>query len=166
MKKSIVELLKTQLGCELSGMKNDDITTYVDIEASKITEACVLVKKEAEGILVSMFAVDESGKGVSKAADGIAYSIYYVFSLRTFGKLLVLKTALTVPLIASISNDLPAAGLYEREIQEMFGISFMDSPDPRRLVLHENWPEGHYPLKKDFNINTKPPFANGEYQFA
>lgn len=159
MKMSILELLKTELGCSLSDMNNDDITTYMDVEALKIREACLLIKNEADGTLVSMFAVDESEKG------GV-FSIYYVFALRGFSRLLALKISINEPSTVSISAELPAAGLYEREIHEMFGISFKDSPDERRLFLHENWPEGQYPLRKKYNVNAKPAFASGEYQFA
>ena len=55
------------------------------------------------------------------------------------------------PVIDTITDVLPGAILYEREIQDLLGIKVKDHPDPRRLVLPEDWPEGVYPLRKDWS---------------
>lgn len=39
----------------------------------------------------------------------------------------------------------------------MFGIKFEGHPDPRRLVLPDDWPDNVYPLRKNFSYNSKPP---------
>mgnify|MGYP006268632627 CR=1 FL=1 len=44
----------------------------------------------------------------------------------------------------------PGAGLYERELQDMLGFVVDGHPDPRRYVLPEDWPDGVYPLRKDY----------------
>ncbi|MEA3402783.1 MAG: NADH-quinone oxidoreductase subunit C [Armatimonadota bacterium] len=51
--------------------------------------------------------------------------------------------------IDSITPLVPAAVLYEREVAEMLGVEMIGHPDPRRLVLPEDWPEGDYPLRRD-----------------
>jgi Ni,Fe-hydrogenase III component G len=56
----------------------------------------------------------------------------------------------TEPDVPSICEVIPGAVLYEREIQEMFGIVVKNIPDPRRLLLSDDWPEGQHPLRKDF----------------
>ncbi|MCK9572204.1 MAG: NADH-quinone oxidoreductase subunit C [Candidatus Omnitrophica bacterium] len=65
----------------------------------------------------------------------------------------------------SLARDIYSASLFEREIQEMFGILPQGNPDLRRLNLHdETWPQGNFPLRKDFrNIQ---PASLGEYKFA
>jgi len=62
------------------------------------------------------------------------------------------------PRIPTVTDIMPAANLYEREIHDLFGVEFVGHPDPRRLMLHEGWPEGQYPLRKDW----KPAAAEGE----
>lgn len=52
--------------------------------------------------------------------------------------------------LPSICNILPSATLFERELSEMFGVNIMGTPDPSRLLLPDNWPNGVYPLRKSF----------------
>lgn len=68
------------------------------------------------------------------------------------GILLSLHVALPreAPTIATATGIYPAAVLYERETHDLFGITFEGHPDPRRLLLYEGWPEGEFPLRKDW----------------
>jgi Ni,Fe-hydrogenase III component G len=59
------------------------------------------------------------------------------------------------PRVDSITPLIPGAILYEREIQEMFGLVVAGIPDPRRLVLPDDWPADAYPLRKDWKF-TRP----------
>jgi membrane-bound hydrogenase subunit beta len=56
------------------------------------------------------------------------------------------------PVLDTVTTIIPGAVLYEREIQDMLGLKVKDIPDSRRLVLPESWPEGVYPLRKDFVV--------------
>lgn len=57
------------------------------------------------------------------------------------------------PHIPSVCQVLPGAILYERELQDMFGMVVDNIPDPRRLLLCDEWPEGQYPLRKDWKFD-------------
>jgi len=54
------------------------------------------------------------------------------------------------PKIPSICPVIPGAILYERELQDMFGLVVENIPDPRPLLLADDWPAGQYPLRKDW----------------
>ena len=56
------------------------------------------------------------------------------------------------PHISSICAVIPGAILYERELQDMFGMIVDDIPDPRPLVLPDDWPAGDHPLRKDWKF--------------
>jgi NADH:ubiquinone oxidoreductase subunit C len=57
------------------------------------------------------------------------------------------------PKIPSVCSVIPGAILYERELQDMFGLVVENIPDPRPLLLADDWPAGEYPLRKDWHFN-------------
>ncbi|UCH34323.1 MAG: NADH-quinone oxidoreductase subunit C [Armatimonadota bacterium] len=61
--------------------------------------------------------------------------------------------------IDSITPVVPGAGWSEREFRDVIGVDPVGHPDPRRLVLADDWPEGVHPLRKDLPYDYKPPAA-------
>lgn len=59
------------------------------------------------------------------------------------------KIAKDSPTVKTITDLVPGAVLYEREIHEMLGVDFEGHPSLTPLILPEEWPEGVYPLRKD-----------------
>ena len=54
------------------------------------------------------------------------------------------------PVVPSMVEAHRAAHFHERECAEMFGITFDGNPDPRNILLPDDW-EGH-PLRKDYEF--------------
>ena len=57
------------------------------------------------------------------------------------------------PFTKTITDIIPGANLYEREVFDLLGVVFEGHPDLKRLMLPDNWPQGNYPLRRDW----KPP---------
>ncbi|HYF45273.1 MAG TPA: NADH-quinone oxidoreductase subunit C [Acidimicrobiales bacterium] len=58
------------------------------------------------------------------------------------------------PTIASIVDVYPGADALEREVFDMFGITFDGHPDLTRILMPEDW-DGH-PLRKDYAVGAIP----------
>jgi membrane-bound hydrogenase subunit beta len=54
------------------------------------------------------------------------------------------------PVTHTVSDLLPPAGIYERQIHDLFGITFTGHPGLKKVILNEDWPDNEYPLRKDW----------------
>jgi NADH-quinone oxidoreductase subunit C len=64
------------------------------------------------------------------------------------------------PHVATVSGVWPAANWLEREVWDLFGIAFDGHPDPRRLLMPEDW-QG-FPLRKDHPVQIRMTPTSGE----
>jgi len=64
------------------------------------------------------------------------------------------------PEIETVTDIIPGAALYEREVSDLLGVGFLGHPDLSRLILPESWPEGQYPLRKDWTPNLSDKFRS------
>ncbi len=80
------------------------------------------------------------------------FEIHYHFSKDSDGLILNLHVILDreKPEIESLSNMFNASNWIEREMHELFGIVFLNHPEPLKLVSEGNWAEGVYPYRKEF----------------
>jgi len=82
--------------------------------------------------------------------------VYQLRSLETHAELRV-KAELPKDETLAVDSVVPiwaAANWLEREAYDMFGITFRDHPDLRRLLMWETYTEG-YPLRKDFPLRGR-----------
>jgi Ni,Fe-hydrogenase III large subunit/Ni,Fe-hydrogenase III component G len=96
--------------------------------------------------------VDLLAAADTRATTG-AFTLVYRFATPPGGPLLTVVVETSVPPrdpgFPSLATRSFAASRYEREIQDLFGLVPVDHPDPRRLPLHQFWPEGYHPLRQD-----------------
>jgi NADH-quinone oxidoreductase subunit C len=75
--------------------------------------------------------------------------VYHLFSFDKRHKI-ALKTSVSRDgEIDSVTPVWKAANWHEREIAELFGVTFKNHPDPRPILLPEDWNQGH-PMRKDW----------------
>jgi len=56
------------------------------------------------------------------------------------------------PIVPTVTDVIPGAVLYEREVHDLLGVEFKGHPDLSPLVLPEEWPNDIYPLRKEHSL--------------
>jgi Ni,Fe-hydrogenase III large subunit/Ni,Fe-hydrogenase III component G len=85
-----------------------------------------------------------------RRADTGTYDVHYVWGYARQRSLVQVTVSVdaSVACLPSIATVCYPASRFEREIQDLFGITFDHHPDPRPLVRHGFWPDGYFPLRK------------------
>lgn len=68
------------------------------------------------------------------------------------GVLLSLKVYISRenPQVPTVTDIFPGVFMYERELIDLFGIMVDGIPHNRKYPIPEDWPDGEYPLRKDW----------------
>jgi Ni,Fe-hydrogenase III component G len=137
-------------------MKAKDVIALVGKFTSSIrvvSERRVFADVERERLLDVLQVLKDSGvqhlSTISGVDRGSHISVLYHLDCRPC--LLSLRVNLPAenPEVRTVSDILPGAELYERDLMEMLGVRVTGHPDPRRFFLPDDWPEGQYPLRKE-----------------
>ena len=116
---------------------------FVTVPPHDLVAFTAKLKAELDGWYVATIS------GVDK---GEAYEILYHFG-DTSGTINVrTRIPKADPKLPSICAIIPGAILYERELQDMFGIVVENLPDPRPMLMSDDWPAGNFPLRKDWTF--------------
>jgi Ni,Fe-hydrogenase III component G len=99
--------------------------------------------------------------GTDKRPINQKFEISYLFGFDQQGFDICLKVEVDEEKleIPSITPVIPGANWAEREIYDLLGIVAVNHPDPRRLILADDWPDDQFPLRKDFEHDHRPPAA-------
>jgi NADH-quinone oxidoreductase subunit C len=116
-----------------------------------ILEVCFFLKDDPElefNFLSFVGAVDYYP---SSPRFELVYQLYSLPNVKRFRlKTKINETDEGQASIESVCRVWPTANWHERETAEMFGIVFVNHPDPRKLLLPDEWQE--HPLRKDFPL--------------
>lgn len=123
-------------------------------------EQTILYITPANIVEVCTFLRDENGFNRASSVTALDWYpqeprfeiVYLLHSIRNNARLR-LKCRLSGgdPTVDSVTSVWSGANWYEREVLDLFGITFTNHPDPRRIMMPDDW-EGH-PLRKDFPIH-------------
>jgi membrane-bound hydrogenase subunit beta len=103
------------------------------------------VNNESAVILCAITGLDE----------GDTFGVLYHLACEN-GIMINVKThiAKTDPKINTIGKIFPNADIYERELVDLLGIQVTGLAEGKRYPLPDGWPEGQYPLRKDFDASV------------
>ena len=97
---------------------------------------------------------------VAAHEDDDSFRIVYLFTAAQPDRRteLVVRTSLENPSVPTLARISFPAGRFEREMRDMYGIVPLDHPLPHRMVRHQHWPRGWYPMRSD--AGDPPPFGS------
>jgi len=80
----------------------------------------------------------------------VGNEIELLYHLSMGGRIVSVRTLVPKdkPIIATITDIIPGAILYEREVHDLIGVIFEGCNNLSRLVLSEDWPDNIYPLRR------------------
>ena len=91
---------------------------------------------------------------ISTADNGTTFElIYHLIGPHRTVVSITAEVPRETPDIITMSGILPPAGIYERQIHDLFGITFRGHPDMSKIILNEDWPSDEFPLRKDWKKN-------------
>jgi NADH-quinone oxidoreductase subunit C len=150
---NIVQALQEKFSTSLEEFR-DEVHVFMNPEA--IVEALTLLRDKYDFELLSALTASDYYPQMSPR-------FHVIYQLTSLAKNLSLQLRVPVegdnPKIPTVTGVYEVANWRERELMDMFGIVAEGHPDPRILLLPDDWRDQH-PLRKDF------PLGYEEVQFT
>ena len=146
-----LENLEKKINSELTTkIKNTEIKhnqLYIDTDKDDFVDVILFIKTNQDTKfrqLTDITVIDYPEKNQR-------FELVYLLLSHEFNQRIILKYSINEnEVISSLTNIFPAANWMEREVFDMYGVSFKDHPDLRRILTDYGF-EGH-PLRKDFPL--------------
>jgi NADH-quinone oxidoreductase subunit C/D len=134
----------------LASQPTEDSITTLWVSRERVHALLSYIKTQADyRMLYDLTAIDERVRTHREGQPESDFTV--VYHLLSFAKNNDLRIKVPLkgdyPSIQTITDIWPAANWYEREIWDMFGVTFEGHPHLRRLLLPPTW-QGH-PLRKE-----------------
>ena len=139
--------INSELGTKINTSEIKHNQIYLEIDSEDLIDVVLFVKTNKDTKfrqLIDITVVDYPER--SKR-----FKIVYLFLSHEFNQRMILSYDISEnEVIASLTPIFPSANWMEREVFDMYGVSFKDHPDLRRILTDYGF-EGH-PLRKDFPL--------------
>lgn len=119
---------------------------FADVPCDDFTAALEYASRELKfQILLTITGLDE-GENL-----GFIYHLAREDGITLNLKISVKKDG---PSIRTVTPYFPGAEIYERELVDLLGARIEGLREGKRYPLPDDWPEGQYPLRKDWNTKA------------
>ena len=149
----IVQALQEKFSTSLEEFRNE---VHVFVNPEQIVEALILLRDKYDFELLSAMTASDYLPQMSPR-------FHVIYQLSSLARNITIQLRVPVdgtdPKIPTATGVYEVANWRERELMDMFGITAVGHPDPRILLLPEDW-KGKHPLRKDF------PLGYEEVQFT
>jgi NADH-quinone oxidoreductase subunit C len=149
----IVQALQEKFSTSFEEFRNE---VHVFIHPEQIVEALTLLRDKYDFELLSAMTATDYYPQMSPR-------FHVIYQLSSLARNITIQLRVPVddadPRVPTATGVYEVANWRERELMDMFGITAVGHPDPRILLLPEDW-KGKHPLRKDF------PLGYEEVQFT
>ena len=150
---------------------NSGLTTKIDKTEIKYQQLYIEINKDDLIGVVLFIKTNQDTKFrqliditvVDYPENNQRFEIVYLFLSHEFNQRIIVKYSISEnEIIPSLTSIFPAANWMEREVFDMYGVSFKDHPDLRRILTDYGF-DGH-PLRKDFPLTGQTEVRYSEEQ--
>ena len=138
---------------------NSELTTKIN--TSKVNHSQIFLNIDSEDLVdVILFLKNNENTKFRQLIDitvvdyperNQRFDVVYLFLSHEFNQRLVLKYSISEnEVISSLTSVFPSSNWMEREVFDMYGVSFKNHPDLRRILTDYDF-KG-FPLRKDFPL--------------
>ena len=143
--KELVDRVRAQFPDAIREVVEPNGDPFAVVDGARLVEIAAFLKKTPDldfDYLASVGGVDDLQN---------LWAVYHLYSIgknhRFVLKVKLPRQGAAVPTLCPVW---PTANWHERETYDLYGITFEGHPDPRRILLPEDWP-GH-PMLKDYDF--------------
>ncbi len=162
----IAALLQQQFGPAVTGQKLDALDPFVTVDPARLVDVCTFLRDDPRlkfEILNDVSGVDylepDPKKAPKAGFDPHVEVVYHLSSFSFPSRRFTVKVILPrwkgdkpgeLPEVPTVTGVWRTADWQEREVYDLVGVTFLGHPDPRRILLADDW-VGH-PLRKDYEF--------------
>ena len=146
-----LEDLEKKINSELTTkINNTDIKhgqLYIEIDKDDLIDVTLFIKTNQDTKFRQLMDIT----AVDYPENPQRFKMVYLFLSHEFNQRIILSYLINEnEVISSLTSIFPGANWMEREVFDMYGVSFKDHPDLRRILTDYDF-EG-FPLRKDFPL--------------
>ncbi|MDD2865669.1 MAG: NADH-quinone oxidoreductase subunit C, partial [Methylococcales bacterium] len=145
--------------------------SWQNVFLTQLNEADIFVKSERISPAVELWEIDDKHwqdfakmafefklRWVAGFAEQIGEQFYVHACFETAGNYVLLRTTINLSKseLPSQATVYAAANRSERHTHDMFGVTFLNHPDPRCWTRHKVWKKSNHPLRHDFPVQGFP----------
>ena len=139
--------INSELTTKINKTESRHNQIYLETDKDDLIDICLSLKTNNDAKfrqLIDITVVDYPERNQR-------FELVYLFLSHEFNQRIILKYSISEnEIIPSLTSIFPSANWMEREVFDMYGVSFKDHPDLRRILTDYGF-EGH-PLRKDFPL--------------